>query len=136
LPKTTKKKRKNVAIAQFIIYNNVALPGNAEWFGLSRAVKFAYLKRKSKMEFQKIDFSKLFDITAAIDNMHKGATTLVTYMPEQVRASAHTVVDAQFGLIRTTNRAVKEFAETVEAVAKETQKEITKTVEKATKVSA
>jgi hypothetical protein len=30
---------------------------------------------------------------------------------------------------------VKEFAETVEAVAKETQKEITKTVEKATKVA-
>jgi len=88
------------------------------------------------MEFQKIDFSKLFDITAAIDNMHKGVTNMITYMPEQVRKSAHTVVDAQFGLIRTTNRAVKEFAETVEAVAKETQKEITKTVEKATKVSA
>jgi len=88
------------------------------------------------MEFNKIDFSKLFDVTVAIDNMHKGATTLITYMPEQVRKSAHTVVDAQFGLIRTTNRAVKEFAETVEAVAKETQKEITKTVEKATKVAA
>jgi len=88
------------------------------------------------MEFQKIDFAKLFDITAAIDNMHKGATSLVTYMPEQVRKSAHTVVDAQFGLIRTTNKAVTEFAETVEAVAKETQKEITKTIEKATKVAA
>ena len=88
------------------------------------------------MEFQKIDFSKLFDITVAIDNMHKGATTLVTYMPEQVRKSAHTVVDAQFGLIRTTNKAVKEFAETVEGVAKEAQKEITKTIEKATKVAA
>jgi hypothetical protein len=119
-----------------ILNRNVALPGNAEWFGLHKAVKFAYLKRKSKMEFQKIDFSKLFDITVAIDNMHKGATTLITYMPEQVRKSAHTVVDAQFSLIRTTNKAVKEFAETVEAVAKEAQKEITKTVEKATKVAA
>jgi hypothetical protein len=88
------------------------------------------------MEFQKIDFAKLFDITAAIDNMHKGATSLVTYMPEQVRKSAHTVVDAQFGLIRTTNKAVTEFAETVETVAKETQKEITKTIEKASKVAA
>lgn len=88
------------------------------------------------MEFQKIDFAKLFDITIAIDNMEKGATTLVTYMPEQVRKSAHTVVDAQFSLIRTTNKAVREFAETVEAVAKEAQKEITKNIEKATKVSA
>ena len=88
------------------------------------------------MEFNKIDFSKLFDVTVAIDNMHKGATTLITYMPEQVRKSAHTVVDAQFSLIRTTNKAVAEFAETVESIAKETQKEITKTVEKATKVAA
>ena len=87
------------------------------------------------MEFQKIDFSKLFDITVAIDNMHKSATTLVTYMPEQVRGSVHTVVDAQFGLIRTTNKAVKEFAVTVESVAKEAQKEITKTIEKAAKVA-
>jgi hypothetical protein len=46
------------------------------------------------------------------------------------------VVDAQFGLIRTTNKAVKEFAETVEGVAKEAHKEITKTMEKATKVVA
>jgi predicted outer membrane protein len=90
---------------------------------------------ENKMEFNKIDFAKLFDITVAIDNMHKGATTLVTYMPEHVRKSAHTVVDAQFSLIRTTNKAVKEFAETVESVAKETQKEITKTVEKATKAA-
>jgi len=92
--------------------------------------------RRKQMEFQKFDISKMFDVTEAIDNMHKGATTLVTYMPEQVRKSAHTVVDAQFSLIRTTNKAVAEFAETVEAVAKEAQKEITKTVEKATKVVA
>jgi hypothetical protein len=87
------------------------------------------------MEFQKIDFAKLFDITVALDNMHKGATALVTYMPEHVRKTAHTVVDAQFDLISTTNKAVREFAETVEGVAKEAQKEITKTVEKATKVA-
>ena len=74
------------------------------------------------MEFNKIDFSKLFDTTVAIDNMHKGVTTLITYMPEQVRSSAHTVADAQFSLIRTTSKAVREFAETVEGVAKEAQK--------------
>jgi predicted outer membrane protein len=87
------------------------------------------------MEFNKIDFAKLFDVTVAIDNMHKGVTNMITYMPEQVRASAHTVADAQFSLIRTTNKAVKEFAETVESVAKEAQKEITKTIEKATKAA-
>ena len=88
------------------------------------------------MEFQKIDFAKLFDITVAIDNMEKGVTALITYMPEQVRDSAHSINKAQFSLIRTTNKAVKELTETVEAVAKEAQKEITKNVEKATKVSA
>ena len=87
------------------------------------------------MEFNKIDFAKLFDVTVAIDNMHKGVTNMITYMPEQVRSGAHTVVDAQFGLIRTTNKAVKEFAETVESVAKEAQKEMPKTIEKATKVA-
>ena len=92
--------------------------------------------RRNQMEFNKIDFAKLFDVTVAIDNMHKGVTNMITYMPEQVRASAHTVADAQFSLIRTTNKAVKEFAETVEGVAKEAQKEITKTIEKATKVAA
>jgi len=87
------------------------------------------------MEFQKIDFAKLFDVTMAVDNMHKGMTSAITYMPEQFRKTAHTVVDAQFNLIRTTNKAVTEFAEKVEAVAKEAQKEITKTVEKAGKMA-
>jgi predicted outer membrane protein len=88
------------------------------------------------MEFQKIDFAKLFDLTVAIDNMEKGTQTMITYMPEQVRDSLHSVNQAQFGLIRSTNKAVKEFAKTVETVAKEAQKEITKTVEKAVKVAA
>ena len=82
------------------------------------------------MEFNKIDFAKLFDITVAIDNMEKGITNMITYLPEQVRASAHTVNDAQFSLIRTTYKGFKEYAETVEAVAKESQKEITKTMER------
>jgi hypothetical protein len=88
------------------------------------------------MEFQKIDFAKLFDLTVAIDNMEKGVTAMITYMPEAVRDSAHSINTAQFGLIRTTSKAVRELAETVESVAKEAQKEFTKTVEKATKVVA
>jgi hypothetical protein len=87
------------------------------------------------MEFQKIDFAKLFDLTVAIDNMEKSTQSLITYMPEAVRDSFHSVNKAQFGLIRTTHKAVRELAETVEGVAKEAQKEFTKTVEKATKVA-
>ena len=94
------------------------------------------IPRRSKMEFQKIDFAKLFDITVAIDNMEKGTTALITYMPESVRDSLHSVNTAHFSLIRTTSRAVREFAEVVESVGKEAQKEITKTIEKATKVAA
>jgi predicted outer membrane protein len=88
------------------------------------------------MEFQKIDFAKLFDLTVAIDNMEKGTTALITYMPESVRDSLHSVNTAQFSLIRTTSRAVREFAEVVESVGKEATAEVTKAVQKATKVTA
>jgi hypothetical protein len=87
------------------------------------------------MEFQKIDFTKLFDLTVAIDNMEKGTQALITYMPESVRDSLHSVHVAQFNLIRTTNKAVREFADVVGSVSKEATAEITKAVEKATKVA-
>jgi predicted outer membrane protein len=87
------------------------------------------------MEFQKIDFAKLFDLTIAIDNMEKGTTALITYMPEAVRDSLHSVNTAQFDLIRSTNRAVREFAEVVESVGKEATVEVTKAVQKAAKIA-
>jgi hypothetical protein len=87
------------------------------------------------MEFQKIDFAKLFDITVAIDNMEKGTTALITYMPESVRDSLHSVNTAQFSLIRTTHTAVREFAEVVESVGKQATAEVTKAVQKAAKVA-
>ena len=87
------------------------------------------------MEFQKIDFTKLFDFTVAIDSMEKNTQAMITYMPESVRDSLHSVHKAQFSLIRTTNKAVREFAEVVESVSKESTKELTKAVEKVTKVA-
>ena len=87
------------------------------------------------MEFQKIDFAKLFDLTVAIDNMEKSTQALITYMPESVRDSLHSVNQAQFNLIRTTHKATRELAETVESVTKEAQKELTKSIEKATKLA-
>jgi hypothetical protein len=88
------------------------------------------------MEFQKIDFAKLFDITVAIDNMEKGTQAMITYMPESVRDSLHSVNQAQFSLIRTTHKAVREFTAVVESVGKEATAEVTKAVQKAAKVVA
>ena len=88
------------------------------------------------MEFQKIDFAKLFDLTVAIDNMEKSTQALITYMPETVRDSLHSVNQAQFSLIRTTHKAAREFAQVVESVGKEATAEVTKAVQKASKVSA
>ena len=68
--------------------------------------------------------------------MEKGTQALITYMPEAVRDSLHSVHKAQFNLIRTTNRAVREFAEVVESVSKEATAEVTKAVQKASKVTA
>jgi predicted outer membrane protein len=87
------------------------------------------------MEFQKIDFTKLFDLTVAIDNMEKSTTALITYMPESVRDSLHSVNTAHFSLIRTTNKAVREFAEVVESVSKEATAEVSKAVQKAAKIA-
>jgi hypothetical protein len=87
------------------------------------------------MEFQKIDYAKLFDLTVAIDNMEKGSQALITYMPESVRDSLHSVNQAQFNLIRTTHKAAHEFAQTVESVAKEATAEVKRSVEKATKIA-
>ena len=87
------------------------------------------------MEFQKIDFAKLFDLTVAIDNMEKGTQALITFMPVAVRDSLHSVNQAQFSLIRTTHKATREFAEVVESVSKQATAEVTKAVQKATKVA-
>ena len=87
------------------------------------------------MEFAKFELTKLFDITVAIDSMEKNTQAMITYMPESVRDSLHSVHKAQFSLILTTNKAVREFAEVVESVSKESTKELTKAVEKATKVA-
>jgi predicted outer membrane protein len=87
------------------------------------------------MEFTKFDLTKMFDCTVAIDSMEKNTQALITYLPESVRDGLHSVHKAQFSLIRTTNKAVREFAEVVESVSKESTKELTKAVEKATKVA-
>ena len=85
------------------------------------------------MELKNIDFSKLFDFTVAIDQFEKASTAAITYLPEQVRESAHTVNDATFNLVRTTAKSVQQYAETVQSLSKDATAEFTKAVEKAAK---
>jgi hypothetical protein len=106
-----------------------------DWPG-STSFIIRLFKKENKMEFNKIDLAKMFDVTVAIDNMEKSITSMITYLPEQVRDSAHTVSKAQFGLARTTAKGMTEYAQTVEKVAKESVSTFTKSVEKATKVAA
>jgi len=87
------------------------------------------------MDFNKIDFTKLFDLTVAIDNMEKGATSLITYLPEQVRDSAQTISKAQFGFVRATAASVTEYAQTVEKVTKDSTEAFVKSVQKAAKAA-
>jgi hypothetical protein len=85
------------------------------------------------MELKNIDFAKLFDFTVAIDQIEKTSTMVITYLPEQVRESAHTVNNATISLVRTTAKGVKEYVETVHSLNKDATAEFTKAVEKATK---
>ena len=85
------------------------------------------------MELKNIDIAKLFDFTVAIDQIEKASAIAITYLPEQVRESAHNVNDATLSLVRTTAKGVKEYAETVQTLSKDATAEFTKAVEKATK---
>ena len=84
------------------------------------------------MEFTKFDFSKMFDFEVAINQFEKASTAAITYMPEQMRETAHTVNDATFSLINTQAKSVKQYAETVQALAKDATAEFTRSVEKMT----
>lgn len=88
------------------------------------------------MEFLKFDMTKMFDCTKAIEQMEQGTQALITYMPEAVRDSLHSIHQAQFNLIRTANRAMKELAQVVESVGKDATAEVTRAVQKATKITA
>ena len=85
------------------------------------------------MELKNIDFAKMFDFTVALDQYEKATQVAITYLPEQVRESAHHVNDATISLARTTAKGVKEYAETVQAASKDATAEFTKSLEKATK---
>jgi homoserine kinase len=82
------------------------------------------------MELKNIDFAKMFDFTVAIDQIEKSTAIAITYLPEQVRETAHSVNDATLSLVRTTAKGVKEYAETVQTLSKDATVEFNKNVEK------
>lgn len=84
------------------------------------------------MEFTKFDFTKMFDITTVIDQFNKASTATISYMPESVRDSLHTVNDATFSLINTQAKSMKQYAETVQTLSKDATAEFTRGVEKVT----
>lgn len=88
------------------------------------------------MEFNKIDFSKMFDVTTAIDTVEKTVKSSTTYLPEQVRASVQSINEAGFTLARDTAQSFTEYMGVLQSVAKDASAEVTKAVQKAAKVAA
>jgi hypothetical protein len=88
------------------------------------------------MEFNKIDLTKMFDVSTAIDTVEKTVKSTTAYLPEQVRGTVQTINDASFSLARNTAQSFTEFVEVMQSVAKDTSAEVSKAVKKAAKVAA
>jgi len=70
------------------------------------------------MDFTKFDVTKLFDVSAAIDSMEKGADSVLAYVPEQFK---HPVVElnrAGFELARAQTEAFVKFGTAVQKATK------------------
>ena len=87
------------------------------------------------MEFNKIDLSKMFDVTATLNTIEKTIESNTTYLPEQVRSTVQTLNDASFNLARDTAQSFVEFVEVIQSVANDASVEVTKAVKKAAKVA-
>ena len=63
------------------------------------------------MDFTKIDVTKLFDASAALDTMEKGADSVMTYVPEQFKKPVAELNKASFELARAQAAAFAKFGE-------------------------
>lgn len=79
---------------------------------------FRLSKKEIKMDFTKIDVTKLFDVSAAIDSMEKGANTVLGYMPEQFKTPAVELNRAGFELARAQADAFAKFGTAVQKATK------------------
>lgn len=66
------------------------------------------------MDFSKIDVTKLFDVSAALDSFEKGAESVMAYVPEQFKKPVAEVTKASFELARAQHNAFAKFGETVQ----------------------
>lgn len=90
-----------------------------------------FTTRRNKMEFTKLDFTKMCDATAAIDTMEKTSNSLIGFLPEQVRDTAVTINKANFALARAGHEAVTKYGSTLQTVVNS----VTETVKKQAKVA-
>jgi hypothetical protein len=70
------------------------------------------------MDFTKFDVTKLFDVSAAIDSMEKGADTMLTYVPEQFKKPVVEFNRAGFELARAQADAFAKFGSAVQKATK------------------
>ena len=66
------------------------------------------------MDFTKFDDTKLFDVSAALDTMEKGANSAMTYVPEQFKKPITEINKAGFELARAQAAAFAKFGEAVQ----------------------
>ena len=71
----------------------------------------------TKVDFTKFDVTKMFDVEAALDQVHNTTNTALNYIPDaKSRAAAQIMMDASIQLMRAQNLAMQKFAESVKAV--------------------
>lgn len=70
------------------------------------------------MDFTKFDVTRLFDVSAALDTMEKGADTVLAYVPEQFKTPVVELNRAGFELARAQAAAFANFGTAVQKATK------------------
>lgn len=70
------------------------------------------------MDFSKFDVTKLFDVSAALDTMEKGADTFLGYVPEQFKKPVVELNKAGFELVRAQTAAFAQFGSALQKATK------------------
>jgi hypothetical protein len=71
----------------------------------------------TKIDFTKFDAAKLFDVTAALDQIENNSKTALGYIPDaKSRDIAQNLVEASMEFARAQAQAAQKFAESVKSV--------------------
>jgi|GEM_PF-6048599 len=74
----------------------------------------------TKIDFAKLDPTKLFDVAAAIDFFEKGSECVLDCVPEQFKKPAGEITKAGFELVRSQHEAFIKFGTVVQKQLKST----------------